>query len=248
MGNLVYLKHSYIIATNTLELIEQRVIYSILSRIDQRKEVLSTEYYSISFQDFKKDYPMKDNSSWLRDLEKATKNILSKTFHKTVGKISYGSVLVQSYIIDREEGVIKLKFADGFIPYISDFQNNFLAVKFNQFKRLDSQYAVILYEVCLQYSFKKSKKFKLYTEEIIEIFSLPKSCKEMRMFKAKVLKPAILELRAQNIASITVDDIKIGKKIVGFSFNFYFIWNREKEAARLVDGMDIEEETTLGRG
>jgi len=132
------------------------------------------------------------------------------------------------------EGVVELEFSKKLQPYLLKLQKEYTPFKLRNVLRLRSEYSMKMYELLKQYE--KLHKRELSYADLRYVLDIPETkYRQYGHFKDKVLKQAQTELKEKTDLCFTYDEIKRGRKVVGFVFHI------KKNQLLLKDVIDQEE-------
>lgn len=225
MKKLVVKKDNALInAAYTLTLVEQRLILLAVAEAAGNSEKLRhTEIYAL---DYASRFNVKNNVAY-EALNDASNQLFERYFsyQKITEKGNVENVKsrwVQSVAYVKNEGTIKIKFADDVLPLLCELKNRFTMYNLEQVSGLTSVYAIRLYELLI--SWKSTGKTPVYELENFrqKLGIEPNEYKQMRNFKARVLDAAINQINEHSDIIVSYEQFKKGRRITGFSFAFEY--------------------------
>ncbi|MFD1736292.1 replication initiation protein [Bacillus salitolerans] len=124
------------------------------------------------------------------------------------------------------EGVVELEFSTKLRPFLVQLKNEYTPFKLRNVLRLRSEYSMRMYELLKQYE--KIHKREISYAKLRYYLCIPDDKYEQYgHFKSKVLLKAQEELKEKTDISFSFDELKRGRKVVGFNFyinsNTHFI-------------------------
>ncbi len=270
MKNLIVKDNALIEASHRLGEIEQRLILlAILKARSQCNtiEQLQGKTLIIHADDYIKTFNV-DKSTSYRVLKKAVLNLFRAEWgykfinEKGLTQVAYRR-FIQSADYVNDGAIVQFKFADDTVPMLVEMEKRFTVYEVEQVAKLSSQYAMRLYEFCIQHLDKKTGKgwLEISLDELRFRFGLlPNEYKTMSNFKAYILNFSINQINEHTDLTTTYTQKKQGRNIVGFRFEFKRkntkkkaiepkeSNNRDKDTPDLFDGLtDIERQTIQKR-
>jgi plasmid replication initiation protein len=218
-------KHNAIInAEYELTLFEQRVLLSCISKINSMNKLSSNDLFEVSVEDIADLISTTDKGSIYTHLNSTVKRLAERW-------------LVIDYPLDdnevkqkrtrwisgidymKREGVIRLTFAPGIIPYLSELSKNFTQYKLDSVVLFKSIYSFRLYEMLVMWGVKGEKTVQI--EWLREKMQLLDKYKNASDFKKWVIDVAVDEInRLSNSVVVSYESIKRGKSIAAFKFTY----------------------------
>jgi len=121
---------------------------------------------------------------------------------------------------DSGEGMITVRFGLELIPHITRLEASFTSYELKQISDLKSGYAIRLYELLIKW--RVSGKTPVMPLESFreQIGLLTDEYKRMGDFKKNVLDLAVQQINLFTDIQVTYEQIKAGRTITGFSFQF----------------------------
>ena len=130
-----------------------------------------------------------------------------------------------------EEG-LRLVFSPFMVPYLLELADkSFTKIPVEQIWLLQSQYAVRLLELLLQYQNTKFHERIMTIEELRRCLNVPKGAYKDRLnnFKRYVVDNTIKEINEKTSYKVEYENVKEGRKIVAFKFKLYLPAELAKE-------------------
>ena len=117
-----------------------------------------------------------------------------------------------------EDGIVTVRFSKDLIEHITEIYENFTRYKIENIAKLNSQYAVRLYELLVSWlSARKTPIFPL--EEFRNQLGIqPHEYERIQHFKERVLDYALEQINENTDITATYTQHKEGRTITGFSF------------------------------
>lgn len=230
MGNLIVKSNAFVGASYGLGVVEQRLILlailkaretdSVSEAIGKTLTIHASEYMAHFGVDRATAYESLENAvNGLYESEYRFIEIFPNGERKThrerfVSGIAYSDGL----------GQVQLKFTPETVPLVVGLSENFTKYEIEQVSKLSSQYALRLYEILVQWRAKGKCTLDL-TELRFKFGLLDDEYLRMHDFKKRVLEHAMAEINEHTDLSVSYEQHKSGRKIVGFTFT---IKQREK--------------------
>lgn len=242
MGNLVVKSNAFVGASYGLGVVEQRLILlailkaresdSVSEAIGRTLSVHASDYMACFKVDRATAYKCLENAvnglyeSEYRLIEVNFKGKQETHRYRFVSSISYSEGL----------GQVKLTFTPETIPLVVGLSKNFTKYEIQQIAKLSSQYALRLYELLSQWQAKG--KYTIGLADLRFKFGLLETEYErMYDFKRYVLDISINEINEHTDLTVSYEQQKQGRKIVGFSFTIKE--KSKKKPSRDPDTADI---------
>ena len=230
MGNLIVKDNALIEASHKLSEVEQRIILLAILRAREQGdkiENIKDKKLSIAVQDYI-DVFGADRTTAYRNLKKAVMSLFQAEWgYRYINEKGNKAVRYERFVQSVEyvdnESVVSLVFATAIIPMLVELERNFTSYEIGQVANLSSRYAMRLYEFCLRFLNKKTRKgwLDITVDELRWRFGLlPSDYTRLDNFKRKVLDYSIQEINQHTDIIITYKQKKQRQKIVGFTFEF----------------------------
>lgn len=257
-GRLVVMDNDLLRASYKLELTEQRLVASLVSRIESSisevrnfktgvvvqgrdgQELDSREIYSIGVGDFAREWGIPPSDA-RKDLLKATNVLFKREFTvKITDKKTRKFHWVQMVEYDREADTIGVRWTEDIIPYISQLACRFTKIPLEEYVELRSTYSWRLKDIMLSRAGEVRKKdVEFGVKELMQMLCVPESRLSFGALNAKVIKPAVKELVKSGMKELKVEYRKKGREVIGVVFNWETEEERrsrlEREAERLAE-------------
>lgn len=140
------------------------------------------------------------------------------------------------------EGVLEIAFNDEMTPFFLHLKKNFSQVPLHAILDMDHKYSLRVYEL-INMQLYKSKKHKDDTfisplgnrlpidhnevyvsiEEVRRVTETEKTFKDTKDLKRRVLEPAFRDIEKSAGYHIEIEDVKKGRKIVGFNLHIHTV-------------------------
>ena len=155
---------------------------------------------------------------------KATARSLLQCLWTTVSKGPIGPIITQGQWLsladyNKGEGCVDITFHAKVAPHLLALRNQFTTYKLKQASALRSIYAWRLFE-CLQ-SWKTKGRWSPEIDEFQKVMDAPTSCTaDFGRLRARVIEPAVKELREKDGLLLEWKPVKAGRKVTGLVFTF----------------------------
>lgn len=223
MGNLIVKSNAFIGASYGLRVVEQRLLLlailkaretdDINEAIGKTLTIHASDYMTHFGVDRATAYESLENAvnglfeTEYRYIEVLPKGIQKTHRHRFVNYVSYSNGL----------GLVELRFTAETVPLVVGLSENFTKYEIEQVAKLSSQYAIRLYEILTQWRTKGKLSVKL-DELRFKFGLLDDEYLRMHDFKKRVLDYAVAEINEHTDLSVSYEQHKQGRKIVGFTF------------------------------
>lgn len=226
---------NYIVrASQRLTLTEQRIIFSAISKIPSEKEILPTDTFYVSVNEYAALSEEQDLSNAYDALREGAKSLLHRFVTlaeqdqegKELGEIEFNWLSASRY--RKKTGVIGICFNPFMIPYINLLRGQFTAYNLKEIAGFRSVYTQPLYVQLMQYMRDvKTTQLKQSWVDYIELDALRTLLDATKYeryadFKRKVLEVAVRQINESKHTKFTVKwepHEKKGKKIVSIKFS-----------------------------
>jgi plasmid replication initiation protein len=204
-------------ARYTLPLVEQRLVLTMIARIQPEDE--DFKEYRVSIRELSEFIGIDKNSAY-RECKKTTENLL-----KRVLKIEEPGRLLQTHWVSSAdyidgEGCVILCFDPKLKPYLLQLKGNFTSCKLEMLLSFKSQYTIRFYNLLKQYQSLKTREIGL--ELLRDMLGLGKDQHtEYSNFKNNILKPIQKELIEKADLIFEFDEIKYGRRVGALRFRIF---------------------------
>lgn len=247
---MVYQANPLIEGRRDFSLREMRLFYIGLKDLKPQLTKKNIPWENMTYRDFPVTViPPKDliemfgNDTYYSALYDVCESLAKKTVEvkNEFGRFDWFTVFSRlSY--RPEEGLI-LKFNPDMIPWLLELADRtFTKIPFEIVWQLESKYSVRLLELVLQYQNTKTHERTVTMEELRRCLSVPDGAyKKMVNFKSRVLESSIKEINEKTAYKIEYENVKDGRKIVGFKFKLHLPaeLKREKQKKKVQEVTDI---------
>ena len=172
---------------------EQKILFMMLSKIDQRHDMDASKYYTISFDDFAKLTGVNAlDSGYANYLRKTIENLENRMFWVPLGNDQYKTMswVNRGSIVDMKKKTISMRFNPDIWKDIAQLTSNYTSYSIEYLLMMQSTYSMRVYEIILSYdngnrdySYNNGLIFEPVTEEVLQKF--PNKREELKGFKYK---------------------------------------------------------------
>lgn len=222
IGNrqIVVQSNSLINSKYELTDIQQKIILLAISQIDSINDKQFYKY-SCTVAELEKLLNIQINHKQFResceDLFKKPIRILNKK-----GWELYGWFQSIKYI--DAESRFEFRISDDLIPYLLQLKESFTKFELSQAIQFDGKYTTRFYQFAMQVKNQEKREVKFNLIELYELLQLPKSLKDYRHFRVKVLEPSIKEINKKTDIKAKFEPIKTGRKYT----DLILLWSYKK--------------------
>ncbi len=204
--------NSLVSARYRLSLGEQRMVLTMISKIDYKDEVF--QGYEISIKELASNLEINEDCAY-REAQTITDKLLKRLLRIQQPN---GRLLKCAWIAEaiHQPGSVTLTPAPSLRPYLLELKERFTIVPLAQIKRLRSQYSVRIYMLLRQYS--NLGKFALSVDDFREMLDLEKKYQRFNELRRWVLNVAKKELDEKADLSFILETVRKGKTISTLKF------------------------------
>lgn len=234
MAELIVKDNALVEASYTLGLAEQRLILlAIVQARETGQGINDNSLLRVHAHSYAKQFDIDRGNSY-EIIKEASKGLFDRyvTYHdknpKNGNDRSFHCRWVDKIGYEKDSGTVYLRFTSDVVPLITRLEAKFTSYELEKIAHLDSGYAVRLYELLIQWrKIGKTPVFELqkFRQQLgVE----PTQYKTMSNFKKYVLDFAISQINEHTDISVKYEQLKKGRSIAGFTFNFKTKVNPEK--------------------
>ena len=226
MKNELVVKDNLLInASYNLEITEQRLI--LLAIINARQTgngITADSKLEIHASDYASRFDVTNDGAY-RALKNAVLNLFDRQFsfkeedrNGKIGTVKSRWVSRIKYIDD--SATLEITFAPDVVPLITRLEQHFTSYQIKQVAQLTGKYAIRLYELLIAWR-EVGKVPQINLAEFRNKIGVEDD-EYMRMsdFKIRVLEPSIKQINEHTDITVTYEQHKKGRSIIGFSFRF----------------------------
>jgi plasmid replication initiation protein len=223
-SDLVVTSNKYVEAKYTLGLNEEKVIYcAMLTAREIRTgydhetfvEVRASDYAELTGLDMKEAYQaMRRTASSLK-----RRFVIFQEPDPVTGLPSELEVpLVTGIRYVADAGVLRLRFTKEIIPHFTQLvDGHFTSHEIGYLAKLSSVYATRLYRL-LHKELWKNKTIEFDFEYLREVFQIGGKYRAIKDFKVRVIDLAITQINEHTELTVSYENIKLGRTVVGLEF------------------------------
>lgn len=213
INHLVTKSNKLIEANYKLGVIEQKIILCLASNINPSDSDFQT--YKFAIKEFHKLLGLKGTPKYT-ELRQITKDLMQKVFEIRIEK-KVIQVSWLSYVAYNEtEGTIDIRFDPFLRPYLLELKREFTSYKLENIVKLNSSYAIRIYELLKQYEKLQERTFLL--ADLRKMLGVEDIYPAYGNFKQRVLLPAQTELQKKTDITFKIEEIKIGRRVEKIKF------------------------------
>ena len=235
---LVTKDNSLIGASYSLGVVEQRLIFlAIIEAREQKTLIEAGGLLRIYAQSYAKQFDVEKHTSY-EAMKRAVEGLYEAGFaysklDERSGKIGhYKSRWVDKIGYIDDLGCVELVFASDVIPLITRLEARYTEYELKQVVGLQSEYAIRLYELIIQWrSVGKTNPISL--TELREKLGLVDEYKRIEAFKRRVLDLAVKQINEHTDITVEYEQHKQGRVITGFTFRFKVKKDKKKIVAEV---------------
>lgn len=241
-------------ASYKLELTEQRLIASLVSRIESSiseirkfkegvvvqardgQELDSREIYSIKVADFAREWGI-EVADARKHLLIAKDVLFKREFSLKITESKYRKFhWVQMVEYDKDTDIIGVRWTEDIIPYISQLACRFTKIPLEEYVPLRSTYSWRLKDILLSRMGElRIQEAKFTVKELMVMLCVPDSRLKFGALNSKVIKPAVAELVSCGMQELKVEYIKRGREVVEVLFNNETVEDRKARLERIAE-------------
>ena len=223
---LVTKANSLITANYSLGVAEQRVILlAIIEARSQQRMIDAKGVLSIKAKSYQDHFSVEKHTAY-EALKSASMGLFEASFEyddvdDKTGKPRHNVVRwVQKIAYIDDAGLVELQFTDAVIPLITRLSEQYTEYELKQVSELQSEYAIRLYELMMQWKTVGKTKQILLDDLRSHLGVKPNQYQAMNNFKARVLNHAINQINNHTDITAEYEQHKTGRKVTGFTFKF----------------------------
>ena len=172
---------------------EQKILFMLLSKIDQKNDTDASKYYTITFSDFSKLTGVNaEKPAYVAYLQHTIENLENRTFWVPIAPTKYKSMswVRKGSIIDTEGKTISMRFNEDIWKDIAQLTSNYTSYSIEYLLMMQSTYSMRVYEIILSYDngnrdyeYANGLVFEPMTDEVLGMFPAKRS--QLRGYKYK---------------------------------------------------------------
>lgn len=204
-------------ASYHLTLNEQRLVLCCVAQLDSRKPLPKDNLFTVSVEDYAGLFPV-DRKNAYRELEEAASALYQRDIRTYDGKALERFRWISYVKYHDGEGRVTLRFSHDTAPYLSLLYERFTSYRLEQIAGLRSVYAIRLFEFLMQY--KRTGRFIVGVEDFKSWLELKDQYTRFSNLKARVIEPAVRELREKSRLIVEWQPLKKGRTVEHLEFRF----------------------------
>ena len=223
---LVTKANSLITANYSLGVAEQRLILlAIIEARSQQRMIDAKGVLTIKAKSYQDHFNVEKHTAY-EALKSASTGLFEASFEyddidDKTGKPRHNVVRwVQQIAYIDDAGMVELQFTNAVIPLITRLSEQYTEYELKQVSELQSEYAIRLYELMMQWKSVGKTKQILLDELRNQLGVEPNQYQAMNNFKARVLNHAINQINNHTDITAEYEQHKTGRKVTGFTFKF----------------------------
>lgn len=227
---LVYKSNALIEASYRLSVYEQRIILGCIAQVRRDQPLTDQQLYAVSAQQIA-DMTGTSLGSAYQNLKAASERLYRRevTLHEAPNGKGKGRVRLTRWVQTVEyreaEGLVALRFGTDMVPYLSQLTEQFTRYALTDVARMDSAYAIRLYELLCQW--RDAGEREVSIEWLRDAFQLDGKYPAIKDFKLRVLDPAVAQINEHSPLQVNWTQRKTGRRVTHLAFTF-----APKEAAK----------------
>ena len=236
---IVYQSNPLVEGRRDFSLIETRLFYIGLRDIAPKLTSKNTPWQG-GHKDFPHTFiPAKDlieifgNDKYYNTLKNICRDFAKKTVEiKGVEDGDYEIYPVFAELSYKKSKGLTLEFNSKMAPWLLELADKpFTKLPFEQVWALRSSYAIRILELVLQYQNTKTHERTISLDDLKQYLGMPLDSYEGRtdMFRRRVVEGSVKDINEKTSYKIECDNVKDGRKIVGFKFKLYLPAELKKE-------------------
>lgn len=232
--NLVVKDNKLINASYNLELVEQRILLmSIVKSRHQGNSINEFLPVVIHAQDYAEQFNIHIKSAY-KVLKDAANTLFDRRFTYTELNKKGNIVNVKNRWVTQvkyadTEGEITLVFSPVVIPFLAELEKQFTCYDMEKIAALSTAHSIRIYELLI--SWRTTLEVRISLQELKFKLGLDSNMyPRIYDFKKKVLIPALQQISKETDISVSFKDVKKGRLVEGFIFNFKFKISQKTKA------------------
>lgn len=220
---LVYKSNALIEASYRLSVYEQRIILGCIAQVRRDQPLTDQQLYAVSAQQIA-DMTGTSLGSAYQNLKAASERLYRRevTLHEAPNGKGKGRVRLTRWVQTVEyreaEGLVALRFGTDMVPYLSQLTEQFTRYALTDVARMDSAYAIRLYELLCQW--RDAGEREVSIEWLRDAFQLDGKYPAIKDFKLRVLDPAVAQINEHSPLAVVWEQRKTGRKVTHIHFKF----------------------------
>ena len=199
---------------------EKRLLMLAVSKLDSKaNSTIQGATVSITVSEMVEMFDLNPDKAY-QEAKKAAEGIMKRQIRlkpndadseliQWVGKSKYS----------KGEGWILIEFYYGLFPHLFELKSHFTSYRLSRASGLQSVYSWRLFELLMQ--FKKTGLLNILIDDFHHSLETPKTYHaDFSLLKARVIEPAVKEIREKDGLAVEWEAIKAGRKVKALKFTF----------------------------
>ena len=196
--------------------IDEKRLLILSSPIARTQGITEKDAIFIRVDEFAKECGIKTQSAYVQ-LETASRSLIKRYFSYQNEK---GKKVLSNWVIDctYESGGIAIRFPEIVLLMLTHFDklNPYTKYKKDIVLKLKKDYSFDIYHLAKKHQ--AMGQFEMSLEHLKQELGLPDSYQDLSNLKKRVLTPSLTEITANTDITLTFENIKSGRSVVGFRF------------------------------
>jgi len=233
---LVYKSNALVQASYRLSVYEQRIILGCIAQVRRDKPLTDQQLYTVSAQQIA-DMTGTSLGTAYQNLKAASERLYRRevTLHEAPngkgcdrGKVRL-TRWVQTVEYREAEGLVALRFGTDMVPYLSQLTEQFTRYALTDVARMDSAYAIRLYELLCQW--RDAGEREVSIDWLRDALYLDGKYPAIKDFKKRVIEPAVEQINEHSPLWVKWDQRKTGRRVSHLIFTFGEKLKQSEESA-----------------
>lgn len=166
---------------------------------------------------------------WEDTMENVARKVMKLQYIEKTSRSFQIMVLFQSFKVDFEERIVKIRLSSEFEYILNQLQANFTVWELEEFTQIRSTYAKTMYRLLKQWRVQGKKEFA--KEDLFTLLDVPKSVQSTGNFTNRVLNPIMNELTFifENFKINAIKGNRRGNPVIAYEFTWKPESVRKKE-------------------
>lgn len=214
---IVYKSNWLVGASYKLSLQEQRFILSCIAKVDPEKEMPKTIVLSAS--EFYLNFPDMGRQNAEAELKQAVDRLWDRAIVVKDPECTKEFRWIQERATYHSgEGRVSITFSSSVTQYLTQLKQQFTKFTLKNVSGLGSAYSIRIYELLHQFISTGHRMIML--DDLRDTLQIKDKYQEFRELNRVIIKPAVKDLNAKSNLSVSVNQIKQGRKTIGLHFYF----------------------------
>lgn len=199
---------------------EQRLLMMCISKVDSRRTIEENQEFAITVQEAQDLFFQEaDRKASYQMLKRSSEKLFRREarIHLDENR-ELLTHFVQQVVFDKEKKEIRILFAKGIIPYLSQLESHFTSYKLKNIVQLKSAYAVRLYQLLCEWQGQGMSMNSFEFEKLNEM--LKTKYKAFYDFKRNVLDIAVEQINIYTDFQVAYALHKTGRRVSHIQFQW----------------------------